>query len=338
MLRKMNSKYDGRCRNCKAPFSAGSEIYWSAQTKALCLKCGAGNKPETPATNPAIPTKAVKDKERFVIDYPELKRIIERKANGENVCKNSDNERLLDSHVNGCRTSFHGYTSEQLKRWLKSGYEAPGISGLGNFNPPIREKRRYRYNDDSGELHVDRAISGEDSFYGEWTKQERIPGANIEVNVGFLAGTKAEVVNGFNVFACRAVKALETAGIDCQVSFKISSQGAIYNSEWSHVVIRVKKENEAVDFRSFTPMLSPAAFRTFGFAGIILHAERNGTKASSGLGSGRAFNSPRPDWGVKYDSEQRKIILDSPPMPTFFPEEMLTNQFRKAVQDMRKNK
>lgn len=341
MLRRMTSKFPGKCRQCKAPIAVGQVIYWSKPTGALCEACG--SKQEAPKDQTrsdfkpqSTQTRAPEDRrDYFTIDYSELKTVVSEALEGRSVVKRAKNQSLIQDHTTGAHMGFHGYTAETLKRWIAEGYEAPGITNLPDFTPPIREKRRYKFNDDDGEMHIDRALSGEDNYFGDWTKQERIPGVAIEAEIMFAARVPAEIVNAYNVWVCRAVKALEMSGIDCQVSFRFSTEDANPNTAWSHAVVRVKKENETADFRSFTPILSPAALRTFGFVAIILHAEREKATAYGSLGHGRYNAKPAPEWAVRYDSDRRVIVFDCPYIPNSFPEEHMTEQFRKAVREMK---
>jgi phosphoribosylformylglycinamidine (FGAM) synthase-like enzyme len=60
----MNSKYNGRCKKCGASYRIGDAIFWSPQTKALCLNCGAPEKKETTHVNEAeIKAPAVRNTE-----------------------------------------------------------------------------------------------------------------------------------------------------------------------------------------------------------------------------------------------------------------------------------
>lgn len=276
-----------------------------------------------------------KSESYFTIDYRELREVISGFLSDKShpSVKRSQNRELIGRHTFGIgtRSRFHGYSTEQLKRWIAQGYKTDLMSGLSVS--PVREKRHYQYVEDGEEIFVDRALSGEDSYMGEWTKRQTIPGVAIEAEVMFAAMVKSEIVNAYNVWICKAVQSLEMSGIDCQLTIKFSSEGAFLErgTKNVHSIVRVKKENEQADFHSFSPMLSPATLRTFGFTAICLHAESAGQSANYGLGTGRYNVTPRPDWGVKFDTERRVIMFDCPYMPRDFPEGKMTAEFRSVV-------
>ena len=351
-MRKMTSRYNGRCKRCRASFTAGSEIYWSKASGALCLSCGAGERSETETETPKASgnskpskTKAPANKslpgitesgrdEYFTLEWPVLRNVVKQALQEGKVsaCKRQANATHILRHTQGA-TSWNGYTAGQLERWVTQGYDTETLKGLGEFTPPLREKRRYRYSDDGEEILVDRALSGDDDYYGEWTKRENIPGVAIEAEIMFCAGVSPEIVNAYNVFICQALFTLEAEGIDCQVTLKFSSDDAASDGKFQHSIVRVKKENEATDFRSFSAMLSPAALRAFGFTALILHSEAKGMTASGSLGRG---NPSAKEWKVEWDSERRVLKFDCPYMgDRSFPAEEMQRKLKAALHAMK---
>jgi len=341
----ITSQYPGRCKSCGTRFVAGARIFWSKPTGALCLKCGEGNSGDAKQENAPKPkpargtsgtaqTATVTGKESyFSIDWSELKKLVSRSVvdsdtswlkrnfNSEKVKKNSQDV-----------SSWHGYSRNDLKQWLRDGYKSTAIENLGDFSPPLRDKRHYIYAEDGEEIFVDRVLSGEDNYMGDWTKRDRIPGVAIEAEVMFAASVRAEVVNAYNAWLCKAVFALESAGIDCQVTMKFSSYEAVKSGEWAHTTVRVKQENETADFTTFSPMLSPAALRTFGFAAMIMHADSRDKDVDFGLGRGRPGKN---EWACTWDNERRVLTIDCPYQPTSFPTDDMDNRFRAALREMK---
>lgn len=371
-MRRMASRYAGKCKRCGKRFSAGSEIYWSRESGALCLECGSGStetrsdatkttsegrttrKRETRSQrsadgkteireshNPKLPGTVTRNGRHsyFTIDWMQLRDIIREAVNEGSVSQisnPSNRQKILDC----CKgDSWRGYTTNQLKRWIGSGYDSESIRGLGDFDPPLREKRRYRYCEDGDEILVDRALSGDDNYMAEWTTRENIPGVALEAEIMFAGSVNAEVVNAYNVFICRSVLTLESAGIDAEVTLKFSSDemgsgdGLFY-----HSIVKVKKENEATDFRSFSAILSPAALRTFGFSTLLIHADANGRDGSWSIGRGNrgkdAINSDR--WAIVWNEERRVLEFFCPYSGVGkFPEEDMQRQLREALRAMK---
>lgn len=355
-LRRMASRYSGRCKKCRTSFAAGDEILWSKATGALCISCGSSQSSEGNSggtSDKGSETKAKPKKGKgaktslpssvdsgrdsfFTVEWSALKGIVREALESNEVpsVKRAGNKRSILSHTTGVGGGFYGYTSNQLKRWVTEGYDTDALRGLGEFDPPLREKRRYRYVEDGDEIIVDRALSGDDTFMAEFTPRPNIPGVAIEAEIMFAAMVSAEVVNAYNVFVCKALLTLESEGIDCQVTLKFSSDDAGDDGKFYHSIVRVKKENEATDFRSFSAMLSPAALRTFGFVALALQAESNGSTVSHTMGLG---NRSSHKWTVEWNSERRVLEFRCPYTGSReFPEAEMYRKLRAALHSMKR--
>ena len=272
----------------------------------------------------------------FTITFSALKDFVvealENRGKVKGISISQNSAKIKDHTVDV--NSFHGYTASQLERWVKEGYQTDILNGISDAKP-IREKRRYLYVEEGEEIHIDRALSGEDNFMSEWSKREVIPGAAVEAEVMFSAGTKAEIVNAYNVWLCRAISSLEAAGIDCQLTLKFSSHDCFPGAGNGHTIVKVKSENEDLDFASFSAMLSPATLRTFGFVAICLHAESAGKPVSSGLGMGRYNVRPKPDWNVTFNRDRSVLEIDCPYQPHDFPSGRMDSLLQSAIRDMK---
>jgi hypothetical protein len=198
------------------------------------------------------------------------------------------------------------------------------------MTPNLQDKRRYIYSEDADEIHVDKAISGEDLYRGEWTKEKRIPGVRLKVDIGFRGDVPASVVSEFNVWVSSVCRSLEDSGIDSQIIFRSTSDNTIPGMGRTTVEIMVKRENEQADFKAFTPLLSPAAFRTFVFATRILQGESLGKTTSSGFGA-----SVIKSWNVEFNRAERTIEITSNANAYSFPAEEMTLKLRKALEELR---
>jgi len=345
MLRRMNSKYNGRCKVCRTPYRIGDPIYWSPQTKALCIDCGAGKKVRpsdgasqvAPKASAEFQGRASTDEKgwsRFVIDWPDLKDKAKRLIKGDsNFIGLPGNRQQSEGFVRG--GSWHGFTGGQLDRWLTSGFEAEAIKGLAEFTPPIREKRRLQFLEEGDELHLDLAWSGADNYFSEWTKREIIPGLAVEATITFSAAVQAEIVNAYLTWLCRALYSLESSGVDCQVTLSVIGDG-LWSGGKAHTVIRVKKENETSDFLSWSAMLSPAGLRGLGFVAFALHGESENKTVSSHLGHGRIPETQ--SWNIGYDAERRIVKVNAQYDATSFPEEKMTNDLRGILKQLSNSK
>jgi len=239
--------------------------------------------------------------------------------------------------------SFSGVSLGQMQRWLTDGYQTESIHGLAEFTPPIREKRKLRFNEEGDEFHLDLAYSGMDNYMSEWTKRESIPGVAIEAGIMFSGGTDSKVVAAYETWICKVAYSLESAGIDTQItldfpSWNLGNAGGDYSrisagsGKLYHNIVRVKKENEASDFLSWSAMLSPAALRNFGFCLGVLHCENRGERCSSSFGRGVP---ERRNWKCRYDADRRVIVIENHYMHAgSFPAEDMTRQFRECLREM----
>jgi hypothetical protein len=352
-LKRMNSKYRSRCKRCQSRIAVGDSIYWSRETGALCVKCGTSDsaseqsKVETRAVE--IPKATVHGQEHFfTIDWADFREIAKDVVfNRHSNLKRAMNRGYLLTHLCTGESSFHGFTTGQVQRWLTEGFRTDAIKGMGDFIPPVREKRRLKFSDEGDEFHLDLAHSGVDEYMSSWTKRDVIPGVAIMAQSMFSGMVDAKVVNAYNVWICRAAFALESAGIDCQITIDFPSWNLwskfgskAWNSSGSelmHNIVRVKKENEATDFLSWSPMLSPAALRGFGFALGAIHADAVGVDVSDSFGRGIPDQS---QWSVYYDHDRREIRILNAYMGSearTFPEDRMTAMLRTAIEELKGN-
>ena len=120
---------------------------------------------------------------------------------------------------------------------------------------------------------------------------------------------------------------LEEAGVDCEISFRNDVQGSLNDGKKSVTIVRVKKEGMTADFNSWSPMLSPASFRTFIFLAKIVAADRLDRDVDPGLGSPLSGDT----WKMEYDEKQQAFVPDCPRRPTHFPTMEMTEKLRSQL-------
>lgn len=236
---------------------------------------------------------------------------------------------------------WYGFTVGQLERWLTEGFHADAISGMSEFNPPVRDKRKLRYSEEGDEFHYDLAASGDENYMSQWTKRPNIPGISIEAEIGFAASTPAQVVNAYNAWLCKVVFSLESAGVDCEILLNLTcdsrSGGNVFadrREDHGQTRIIVKRENEASDFNAFSAMLSPAAVRALGFGAQCLHADAAKRRVSRTHGYWGGMDR---DWNVIWDGTNQKLRFTCLTKDAReFPEETMNRKFREALKEIMK--
>jgi hypothetical protein len=344
-MRLITSRYAGKCSVCQQRYGIGESVYWNPTAprgkKAAHSRCVSPpqqqpqNSPATQAISaPARAVAPAGEIDVFNVDWNELKETMLRCTKGQLPAIRSHNASLFNRWLTQPQSRWTGFTKQDVQRWLVQGYK---LDGLNFDNPPIpiREKRRLLFTDDGDEFHLDRALSGEDTFTSEWTKREVIPGLAIEAEIGLSAATSSKVMTAYFQFLCRAIYALEQAGVDLQVTLNLTccelfgrSSTQIYSTK-----LRVKRENEASDFSAWSAMLSPAAMRAYGFCAQVLHADSSAVDCPSYMGM---YRVPfLKEWAVDWDAEQARIHVRAVQHDAKeFPAEYMENQLREALAAM----
>lgn len=332
MPRPMVARFGGKCRACGGRINPGDAILFRGKGNSVHASC----EPK-PVTTPALTNPALKRKiegDRFVIDWPELKEVTLRAMAGNF----SDFPRSRETAEYYCRPGgvsdrWLGYSLAQAKDWCVNGYHDAALEGLENFAPPIREKRRFVYSDEGDEIDLSAAWAGEDNFMTEWTKRETIPGIALEFEICLVCSTPAAVVNEYERWIARACEAIESAGIDPEINIAFPGEAEWGHGEQSMRLVRVKREGETVDLQSWSAMLSPATFRTFGFVTYMLDGEAHDKAISTGI----CRSHGGTQWRCYYDADECAIRTECPYMPHEFPEEEMTKQLREAIEALKRD-
>jgi len=264
----------------------------------------------------------------FRIEWPDLKLVALHLISGDTSdFKRENNKRLALSYVQG--GGWAGFSAGQLERWLKSGFQTDAIHGLEDFIPPIREKRKLRFAEEGDEFHYDIAASGDDNYMSEWTKRDEIPGLAISADIAIVGGVGSSILNAYYTWLCRVAFSIEAAGVDTEISL-YSRVNRLFKggNEITHTLIRVKKENEATDFLSWSAMLSPASLRGLGFIAQTLHADSRNRDVSPGQG-GRI---DKTGWHTEFQPDSRTLTVTCDGNSNIgFPETKMTESLRHSL-------
>jgi hypothetical protein len=333
MLKRIHARYPSKCKNCSRFVPKGDSIFWGKSEGTYCLPCGDNFNAKNPNPVPNLVKSAPVPKgAEYSIDWAELKKFCLdfMKGNKPKFNDPSVNSRIAEFLVNPT-VAFQGYTGGQVRDWMENGFRTEAIHGLGDFIPPIREKRKLQFVEEGDEFHLEMAYSGDDNYMSSWTKREVIPGIRLDIVYSMSGGTDAKVVNDFNRWVCKVAYSIESAGIDAAINYVNDSDFIDQREKSKYTVIRVKKENETTDYLSISPMLSPASYRTFLFVAIALHHNEKKFRVPMGL----ARPKRRTNWDIQYDAESRKISVFTPASPRHFNSDDMTAKLRVILKELK---
>jgi hypothetical protein len=337
-MRTMRARYAGFCTTCKRRISVGDRIVYEGKGKTFHVSCyretPGEDKPGEPTVKqpPKRPTLPAQVGEKvFTVDWVDLKSDLLAAFEG-NFKAFPQHRSDVEAHLVSPNVTWQGYEGEDTKRWLVSGYKTDAIKGLGDFNPPLRDRRRILYVEEGDEFHYDLAASGDERFMSEWTKIPAIPGCSVQIALGFSSGVSERVLNQYAAWCCKAIYSLDVAGIDTEIMIHYKADNMVVGESGPHDTrVRVKSEGENLDFLGFSAMLSPAQFRAYMFCAMYLHCESRGRKITPGHGHSISYFK---DWAVRWEPEAKKLYIDCDYSGRNFSEERMEAQLRKALGEM----
>lgn len=339
---RINARFRGTCRKCSGAIHVGDPIWFAGKKTAYHIACWADSPGDekTPPPRPSGRRKrgnSTQGKENvFSVEWGRLKEAMLAAFNG-NFTAFPNHESHVNSHLVTPNVGWQGYTADDCKRWLTSGYQTTALQNLGQFNPPLRKKRRILFGEDGEEFHYDIAASGDENFMSYSTERERIPGCKIEISLGFQAGVNAKILTEYASWICKAIYSIISAGIDPEIAITYKGRRTFHGeNRVTSTRIVVKKEREVMDFRSFSPMLSPAQFRAYMFCAMYMHAEHSGTTITSGHGSSQGLGGFEA-FNVAWNSDTKHLAFNCDYNAYGgFPQAKMEADLRAALKEMSK--
>lgn len=197
--------------------------------------------------------------------------------------------------------------------YVRNGYDV--MTGGRDFDiAPVRKRRRL-VRGEEGELDLTLAWSGATDPYLDWEKRERKPGLRVNVEFSFNWRMPAATVAAFGKWVAETLAGLEQRGYDLEVTLDVTSTER-------PGFIRVKKENEASDFRNWSALFSPDGYRTLGLHSLHVIAGQNKERCAAGHGN----SAWRRAWGVSFDQDSRTLGIKLDYMAEQFPADRMTEQ------------
>lgn len=209
-----------------------------------------------------------------------------------------------------------GCSGEQMQGRLVEGYrpkdgETPDV----NFSAAPIHKRRFMANDEAGELQVDAVLAGDDYIYRAYTPREVPRNINIVVDTCFSASTGEKVIAEYLEWVLRLIDALQQRGLAPGLELSIALTGCFRTDKGrKDIRIPLVQAGEEIDPTAWRAYFSPGAFRTLGFLGIGIAADRAKQAVGFGLGMPDLHNEFR----AEFDDETSTLYIVSPNSPHRF--------------------
>ncbi len=304
MERIITLRHTGKCKVCSAGILPGDRAIWGGKGSGVRhTTCG-------DQTIPQSPPKPDENENEYTVDFTEIRDdfrsivagnrtySVNRKKAGNLPTETWNMERWV-----GC-------TMQDMLGWLDAGYRVQGLDGIDASLIQAKPKRRLRFNEDDGEMHLDIAWSGSDNIFSDWEKRNRKPGLRVLVEMSWHAGENEQAIRPYLVWLARMLQAFDENSIDVEISVSyrcfnmlVADSKDYRTNQKYRTNVRVKKPGEASDISAWSAMFSPGGFRQLMFVGIVKHAEALGKEVSSGLGR----PNPSKQYDVQYDAESNTL-------------------------------
>ncbi|NBT36411.1 MAG: hypothetical protein EBT03_12910 [Betaproteobacteria bacterium] len=252
-------------------------------------------------------------KPRFItVEWSDLKhRYLDAVENGTKFTPAQPiNEKITRWHnqpMKGELEDFEGGSPAQTCKYLRSGYRAEQFAHSAEY-AALSHKRHFYYNEDEGELDLDRVLDGHDEIFLDREMRESRPGLRLMVEFSFVHYMDAVHISEYGAWVASLIKSLEASGYDLVVDMWINLDGLFMRDggRRSNVLIRVKRENEQSNFTDWSALFGPTGYRHLGFLAKCMAADQEGLKVTPSFG--QCIRGK--DWGVTYDRDNQQVTIN----------------------------
>ena len=203
---------------------------------------------------------------------------------------------------------WDGGSAADTMKHIRQGYFAEAFGHSAEY-AALSNKRHFNYNEDEGELDLDRVFDGHDAIFLDREERESRPGLRLMIEFSFSWTTPAETISQYGAWVASLIKSLESSGFDLVVDLWLNLDHLFVRDAWdthSNIFLRVKQENERSNFTDWSALFAPTGFRHLGFLTLALAAEKEGRKLLDGYGN----TVGDKDWGVTYDRDNQNVTIN----------------------------
>lgn len=227
-------------------------------------------------------------------------------------------------------TGFYGGTTDDMKRYIKNGYRTGSV--LGEFLPGVLRTRdgtakrgRWQWSEAGDEIDVGLALSGDASPFRSFEASPTAGGLNIRALYSFQSNVDHNVIAAYGAWIARLLATCNGAGVSPALT--IDQYGERLTSRHRTLVLirlRVKQENEALDWHRYSCLFSPTGYRHLGFTALMYAGGSNVLPGTLASGLGGCVS--QGEWGVEWEPTTRTLTVNAPAYADQFPSIELTEQ------------
>jgi hypothetical protein len=231
-------------------------------------------------------------------------------------------------------SGFYGGTTDDARTYIRDGYKTSAM--IGEFLPGVLRTRsgeslrgQWIWNDYGDEIDVGLALSGDAQPFRSFESAATLGGMNINALMAFNSGTDFNVIAQYGQWVARLLATCAGAGVSPGLCIDHYGNGTTHKTDDSLVRIRVKQENDAIDWARYSALFSPIGYRHLCFASLLrASGDPNGLPGGIGSDLGRACgpNHNSNDWDLGWDHATRTITLWGPTNPREFPADEMTRK------------
>lgn len=222
----------------------------------------------------------------------------------------------------GKSDGFVGSKPKQTCDWIRNGYRAPEFAHSAEY-AALSESTHWSYDEEEGEIDIDRVMSGYDHIFLDREQRESRPGIRLMFEYAFAWNTSPKVISQYGTWCASLITSLESSGYDLVVDVWIHLDGLFQGDGGTRtsVLIRVKQENELSNFTDWSALFAPSGYRHLGFLAKQMAGDKVGKTVTHGYG----MTIGGQDWGVTYDKENQlvQVRVNQRSGATYFPGDRL---------------
>jgi len=249
----------------------------------------------------------------------EIRRAWQEMIDGANPFKRQTAPYFISSDFKAYRSEtadpWIGATGAEINERLIHGYAVDASDhsiggGSTEFVMPTME-----LDDEQGDLVISQAVGGEDMYRVQWTDHEAPRSITIRACISMAASTDAKVLSDYLTWLLKVIDAAQRGGLCPTVELWMGTIGGLTRHPRERLRVRIPlvAGGEMIDVTSWQAYLTPGAFRSLGFFGLALGADRAGRSLNAGMGA--PTNSR---WGMTF--EDGVLDIECPASAHDFPE------------------